>query len=58
MKLPSLWLVGAFAAGVLCSRTLVGPSRLPPIVYLGLAAVLLLTGALALQRSLLIAAGL
>jgi len=58
MKLPSLWLVGAFAAGVLCSRTLAGPSRLPPLVDLALAAVLLFIGTLALHRSLLIPAAL
>jgi competence protein ComEC len=58
MKLPSLWLVGAFAAGVLCSRAPAGPSRLPPIVYLAVAAVLLLIGTLALHRFFLIPAAL
>lgn len=54
MKLPSLWLVGCFAAGILFSRALAAPYSIPPGILLTAAAALLLLGAIPLQRSFLI----
>jgi len=54
MKLPSLWLAGCFAAGVVFSRALAAPYPIPPGIALGVAAALLVLGGLALRRSFLI----